>query len=86
MERYQVLDLRLKVRVRLLLKFAMYSRLRGSGSSVGIATELRGWTVWNRIPVETRFSVRPDRHWAHTASCTMGTGSFLGVEAAGACC
>ena len=25
------------------------------GSSVGIATELGGWTVWSRIPVGTRF-------------------------------
>jgi len=33
----------------------------GPGSSVGIATELPGWTVWDRIPVRTRFSVRPDR-------------------------
>ena len=35
----------------------------GPGSSVGIATELPGWTVWDRIPVDTRFSARPDRPW-----------------------
>ena len=22
-----------------------------------------GWTVWDRIPVATRFSARPDQHW-----------------------
>jgi len=31
------------------------------GSSVGIAT--MGWMVWDRIPVGTRFSSRPDRPW-----------------------
>ena len=33
----------------------------GPGSSVGIATELPGWKVRDRIPVGTRFSARPDR-------------------------
>jgi len=33
----------------------------GPGSSVGIATELRCWTVRDRIPVRMRFSARPDR-------------------------
>ena len=33
------------------------------GSSVGIATELPGWTVQDRIPVTTSFSARPDRPW-----------------------
>jgi hypothetical protein len=33
----------------------------GPGSSLGIATELPGWTVRDRIPVRTRFSARPDR-------------------------
>ena len=35
----------------------------GPGSSVGIATELPGWTVRDRkkiIPVGTRFSARPE--------------------------
>ena len=32
----------------------------GRVSSVGIATVLRGWTVWDRIPVGTRF-FRPSR-------------------------
>jgi hypothetical protein len=31
------------------------------GSSVGIETEPPGWTVRDRIPVETRFSNCPDR-------------------------
>ena len=35
----------------------------GSGSSVGIATELRAWRFGDRIPVGTRFSARPDRPW-----------------------
>ena len=39
-----------------------------------------GWTVRDRISVATRFSARPDRPWAHPASCTMGTGSFPGVK------
>jgi hypothetical protein len=51
----------------------------GPGSSVGIATELPGWTVRDRIPVGMRF-------FAHPASCKMGTGSFPGVSTAGACC
>ena len=33
----------------------------GPGSSVGIATELLGWTVRDRIPVGARFSASPDR-------------------------
>ena len=35
----------------------------GPGSSVGVATELPGWTVRDRIPVGTRFSARPDQPW-----------------------
>jgi len=35
----------------------------GFGSSVGIATELPGWSVRDRIPVGTRFSTPPDRPW-----------------------
>ena len=33
------------------------------GSSNGKVTELLGWTFWDRIPVGTRFSARPDRPW-----------------------
>jgi len=36
---------------------------RAPGSSVGIATELPGWKVRDRIPVGTRISARPDRPW-----------------------
>ena len=36
--------------------------------------------VGDRIPVGTRLSARPDRPWAHPASCKMGTGSFPGVK------
>ena len=39
-----------------------------------------GWTVRDRIPVETRFSARPDRPCAHPASCSVGTGSFSWVK------
>jgi len=35
----------------------------GPGSSVGIATELQGWTFRDRIPVGTTFSSSPDRPW-----------------------
>jgi len=58
----------------------------GPGSSIGIATELRAGrsrieSRWGRdfLPVQTGPG-------AHPASCSMGTGSFPGVEAAGAWC
>ena len=58
----------------------------GPGSSVGIATELRA----GRSGIETRwgrdFSPIQTGPRAHPASCTMGTRSFQGVSAAGACC
>ena len=34
----------------------------GLGSSVGVATDYR-WMVWDRIQVETRYSVHPDCPW-----------------------
>ena len=53
----------------------------GRGSSVGIVTELRARHPADRIPVGAKFSapvhVGPA---AHPASCTMGTGSLLGVK------
>jgi hypothetical protein len=53
----------------------------GAGSSVGIATELRAGRFGNRIPVVARFSVPAQTGpGAHSASCTMGTGVFPGVE------
>jgi len=58
----------------------------GPGSSVGIATELRvgrpaieSWWGRDFPPVQIGHGTNP-------ASCTMGTGSFPGVEAVGACC
>ena len=58
----------------------------GPGSSVGIATELRAVSSgieprWGRHfpPVQTGSGTHP-------ASCKMGTGSFRGYSAAGACC
>jgi len=33
----------------------------GLGSSIGIAIELPGWTVLDRVPVGTTFSAHPDR-------------------------
>jgi hypothetical protein len=53
----------------------------GPGSSVGIATELRLGRSGDRIPVGARFSAPVQTGTgAHPASCTMGTGSFPGVE------
>jgi len=55
--------------------------LCGSGSSVGIATELRAGQSGDRIPVGARFSSPVQTGpGAHTSSCKMGTGSFLGVK------
>jgi len=43
-----------------------------------------GWTVRDRIPVGTKFSEPVQTGpGAQPASCTMGTDSFPGVEAAG---
>ena len=55
--------------------------LRGPGSSVGIATELRAGRPGDRIPVVARFSALVQTGpGAHPASCTIGTGSFPGVN------
>jgi hypothetical protein len=52
----------------------------GSGSSVG-GDWLRAGRSGDRIPVRARFSAPVQTGLgAHTASCTMGTGSFPGVE------
>jgi hypothetical protein len=55
------------------------------GSSVGIATDYG----LDGLGIESRWGARFFAHvqtgpGAHPASCTMGTGSFPGVEAAGA--
>ena len=40
-----------------------------------------GWTVRGSNPGRDEvFRTGPDRPWAHPASYTMGTGSFLGVK------
>jgi hypothetical protein len=54
--------------------------IRGPGSSVGIANGY-GLDGPGSYPGEGEiFRTCPDRTWAHRASCTMGTGSFPGVE------
>jgi hypothetical protein len=53
----------------------------GPGSSVGIATELRTRRSGDGIAVGARFSAPVQTGpGAYPASCTMGTGSFPGVE------
>ena len=55
--------------------------MRGPGSSVGIATELRAGRSGVRIPVGARFSALVQTGpGAHPPSCTMGTGSFPEVK------
>ena len=52
----------------------------GSGSSVGIATELRAVRSGDRFPVGTRFSVCPDRPWASPSLLYNGYRVFAGGE------
>jgi hypothetical protein len=49
--------------------------LCGPGSSVGITTGygVDGWRIESHTPVQTDLG-------AHPGSCTMGTGTFPGVE------
>jgi hypothetical protein len=54
--------------------------MRGPGSSVGIATELRAGRSGDRIPVGRDFPPFQTGPGAHPASCTMGTGSFPGSK------
>ena len=54
--------------------------LRGPGSSVGIATELRAGRSGDRIPVGRDFPPVQTGPGVHPASCTMGTGSFPRVK------
>jgi len=57
----------------------------GRDSSVGIETRYGLRRFRNRILVGVRFSAPIQTGpGAHPASCTMGTGSFPGVKAAGA--
>jgi len=71
--------------MHLFLKLILVKNLIGCGpgSWVGIATEIQSGRSgiesrcgWGFPPVETGPG-------AHPASCTMGTGSFSGVQAAG---
>jgi len=58
--------------------------VRGPGSSVGTATELRAGRSGIESPWGRDFPPVQNGPGAHPASCTMGTGSFPGVEAVGA--
>jgi hypothetical protein len=58
----------------------------GRDSVVGIAT--RYWLdgPGSKPGGDEIFPTRPDWPWAHSASYTMGTGSFPGGKAGGASC
>ena len=62
-----------------------YYVIRGPGYLSRYCDSLRAGRSGDRIPVGARFCA-PDQTGpgAHPASCTMGTGSFLWVKAAGA--
>jgi len=56
---------------------------RGPGSSVGIVTI--GWTVWDRIPVRTRFSAHPDQPWIPPSLLYNGYRVFPGGKVQPGC-
>jgi len=58
--------------------------MSGPGSSVGIAAELRAGRSWIKSRWGRDFPPVQTGPEAHPASCLMGTGSFPGVEEAGA--
>ena len=66
----------------LLLLVPVIGLLCGLDSSVGIATELRPGRSGIEFQWGRDFPLVQTSSWAHPASCTMGTGSFLGVKAA----
>jgi len=47
-------------------------------NSVGIATEVLGWTLRDRIPGGMRFSARPDRLWGPPSLLYNGYRVFPG--------
>ena len=57
----------------------IHTFIGGPGSSVGIATDY-GMDGPESNPGRDEIVRRPDRPWAHPASCKMGTGSFPGVK------
>jgi len=67
-----------------LLYMHIYKYFSGSGSPVGIATDY--WLDGSGSNPNGDDIFRPSRQalGPNPASCTMGTGSFLGVEEAGA--
>ena len=44
-----------------------------------------GWTVWDRIPVGTRFSTRPDRPWGPPSLLQNGHRVFSGSKVLPVC-
>jgi hypothetical protein len=68
---------------RLLFLFFYQNYISGLGSSVGIATDygLDGPGIEKKIPVRAKFFAHVQTGpGAHSASCTMGTGSLPGVN------
>jgi hypothetical protein len=67
------------------ISYSSYKKQRGSGSSVGIATELRSGRSGDRIPVEARFSARPDRLWGPPIPLYNGYRVFPGGKVLTGC-
>ena len=75
----------LKIHIGMFPIYAQVFQVGGPGSVVGIATGYGAGRFGDRIPVGARFSTPVQTGpGTHPASCTMGTGSFLGEKAAGA--
>ena len=61
--------------------FPNYLIKSGPGRVEGIATELRAGRSGDQSPVKARYSAPVQTGpVAHSASCTMGTGSFPGIK------
>ena len=65
--------------VILVFMYSVYNYC-GSGSSVGIATELQAGRYGDRVPMGRDFPPVQTGPGAHPASCTMGTESFPVVK------